>query len=253
MLEQLNDRLQDRPQSNIPMGLIRLLLPIAGIIAYERLLRPRLLTAGSYPGEAARPLPGDELIPITNFQSTRGIDIDAPTELVWQWVAQIGRDSTGYYGLDALTNRGIPSASYLRKDLPPPKVGDPLDNEISVLDVKTESPRFLLYGAFDLPTFVGQPMERTTLILLEERLDGGSRVLIRTRAYTFGMFGALFNQYYEWLDYFHSMAQLNGLKLRAETAARLMVEPSQSDSSSITDRLSQNGSASASGGLPAIG
>lgn len=46
---------------------------------------------------AARTYPGDERIPSPRAFWTHGIEIDAPVEAVWPWLAQIGADRGGFY------------------------------------------------------------------------------------------------------------------------------------------------------------
>ncbi len=188
-------------------------------LGYYFFLRPQMLKAGTLLGESQRRLHGDDIIVSPNLQSTRAIDIDAPPEAVWPWIAQMGRDRSGYYGLDNFTNNGIPSVAYLRQDMPTPSVGMALDGGYRILDV--EANRMLLYGAFDNPTIFGEPMELTTLLLLERKRDGGTRLLIRTRGYMYGLLGKLYNLAYEIVDYFHATAQLKSIKQRAETMQHL--------------------------------
>jgi hypothetical protein len=107
----------------------------------------------------------------------------------------------------------------LRQDLPAPQIGNEMDNGYRLLDVQPNE--YLLYGAFDLPSLTGQPMERTTLILLEKRLDGQTRLIVRTRGYIYGTFGKLVVMLYEVLDFLDAQAQLNNLKVRVEMLAQL--------------------------------
>jgi hypothetical protein len=193
-------------------------LPALGLF-YFFFLRPQMLKAGTLLGESQRRLPGDELIIAPGYQATRAMNIDAPPGAVWPWIAQIGRDGTGYYGLDGLTNKGIPSAAYIRADIPAPAVDMPLDGGCRILRVEPE--RLLLFGGFDLHTPIGDPMEQTTLFLLERRRDGSTRLLVRVRGYTYGMFGMFFNRVYEVFDYLNGMAQLQNIRQRAETMAHL--------------------------------
>ena len=186
---------------------------------YYFFVRPQLLKAGTRLGESQRRLPGDDLIAEPNFQMTRAMDIDAPPEAVWPWIAQMGRERSGFYGLDNLSNQGIPSIAYLRQDLPVPQPGMALDEGYRIFDL--EPNRFLLYGSFDLPTPIGSPAERTTLIQLERRRDGGTRLLVRTRGYTYGALGPLYNLVQEVVDFFDTTAQLDNIRQRAETMAYL--------------------------------
>lgn len=200
-------------------GALRALLPVAAGAVYYFFLRPQMLKAGTQLGESQRRLPGDEMIMTPNFQTTRAIDIDAPPEAVWPWIAQMGREKTGFYGLDALTNQSIPSVACLRQDLPAPQVGMDMDAGYQMLEVDPE--RLFLYGGFDLPTPMGSPMECTVLFLLERQRDDSTRLIMRRRGYTYGMLGPLYNAIYEVIDYFDSTAQVENIRQRAETMAHL--------------------------------
>jgi hypothetical protein len=197
---------------------LRLGLPTVLGAAYYFLIRPQIVQAGTHPGEAERALPGDDIIATPNLQVTRAIDIAAPPEFVWPWIAQMGREHSGYYSLDAVNNQSLPSVAYLRQDLPAPQVGMTMDEGFRILDV--ESNHLLLYGAFDLPTPWGSTMERTISMLLEPH-DGGTRLLVRVRGYTYGMLGPLYNLLYELFDYVQGIIQLENIRQRAETYAEL--------------------------------
>ena len=63
-------------------------------------------TWGIDPAEAAKPLPGDDLVPTPTGMETRGMTIDAPPEAVWPWLVQMGYDRAGWYSYDQLDMRG---------------------------------------------------------------------------------------------------------------------------------------------------
>jgi len=58
----------------------------------------------SFRASAERCYPGDERIGDPRFQWVHGVEIDAPVEEVWQWVAQIGADRAGFYSYQWLEN-----------------------------------------------------------------------------------------------------------------------------------------------------
>jgi hypothetical protein len=197
-------------------------LTVWGLIAgafYFFFIRPQLLKWGSRLGESQRRLPGDELIPQPNAQSTRAIDIDSPPEAVWPWLAQMGRDRTGWYALDAIDNDNIPSATVLRQDLPAPQAGMALDHGYHVMDVVPN--RLLLIGGYDLPNSLGTASDVSILYLLERKPDGSTRLLIRMRAYSYGTAGQFYNLVYEPVEFLMTYRQLEGIKTRAETMAHL--------------------------------
>lgn len=63
-------------------------------------------TWGVDPAEAAKALPGDDLVPTPTAHDTRGITIDAPPDAVWPWLVQMGFDRAGWYSYDQLDMRG---------------------------------------------------------------------------------------------------------------------------------------------------
>jgi hypothetical protein len=66
--------------------------------------RARRVRWGLDVATAARALPGDELIPALRWQWTHGIEISAPAEEAWPWVAQVGADRGGFYSYEFLEN-----------------------------------------------------------------------------------------------------------------------------------------------------
>jgi hypothetical protein len=197
---------------------LRLLVP--GLLAaYALAIRPRMLTAGARPDEVSGAFPDDESLVEAHFQATRAIDIDAPAADVWAWIAQIGRGGTGYYGVDALSNKSVPSLAYLRRDLSEPKVGDPMDGGYRIMQLTPE--RGMRFGSYDLPAPFGSVMEYTALISLQPTGDRSTRLVIRTRGYTYGILGRLYSYVYELIDAANVTAQLRNIKNRAETYTQL--------------------------------
>lgn len=194
-------------------SLLRLMVLIYGL--YHVLVRPRLLKWGALPAEVNRPLNGDTLIPRPNLEATRAIDINAAPETVWAWLTQMGRERTGFYGLDRIDNWGIPSATYLRRDLPTLTVGTTLDNGLKIFDVNDHD-LHLLMGVFDRPHEFGGNIDLTYLYSLERTMDGGTRLIVRMRGYTNGTAAWFYNRYFEVLDYVMGRKQLEGIKTRAE-------------------------------------
>jgi hypothetical protein len=200
------------------LPLTKICLLFSGLF-YFLMIRPQLLKWGTRLGEPQRRLPGDERVPKPNFQTTRAINVDAPVEAVWPWLAQMGRDRTGWYSIDIVDNNGIPSATYIRKDLATPQVGTVLDIGLKILDVDHD--RALLIGGNDLPNPLGSTSDVTALYLLERRSDGGTRLIVRVRMHSYGMAGRLFNLILEPVDFIMTYRQLTGIKARAETMAHL--------------------------------
>ncbi|MBN2469830.1 MAG: hypothetical protein JXN59_03810 [Anaerolineae bacterium] len=190
---------------------------------YAFFLRPQLLKWGTRLGESQRRLAGDEIIPSPNFVVTRAINIDAPPDAVWPWLAQMGRERTGWYSYDLLDNNGIPSATYLRNDLEPPRKGMQVDAGLQIVD--SQPNRLLLLAGYDMSLPVGGVMDLTTLYQLDRMADGSTRLLVRSRAYTYGFAGRVFSFLFEPLDFLMGVKQLEGIKSRAETMMHLRIQP----------------------------
>jgi hypothetical protein len=66
----------------------------------------------------------DALVPEPIFASTHAITIDAPPELVWPWIAQMGAGRAGWYSWDAIDNGGAPSRTRIVPELQSVARGD---------------------------------------------------------------------------------------------------------------------------------
>jgi hypothetical protein len=66
---------------------------------------------GATSAEVTASMPGDALLPNAQFRATRAITIEAPPNLVWPWLVQVGCLRAGWYSNDLLDNLGRPSAT----------------------------------------------------------------------------------------------------------------------------------------------
>jgi hypothetical protein len=69
-------------------------------------LRQEQQTWGVLPGDANRPLAGDDLITDPGIVDTRSLVIDAPPSAVWPWLAQLGFGRGGWYSYDRMDMSG---------------------------------------------------------------------------------------------------------------------------------------------------
>jgi hypothetical protein len=69
-------------------------------------------------------MPGDDIVPKASFAATRAITIDAPPELVWPWIVQMGYRRAGFYTYALLDNAGFDSADRILEQYQPPRMGD---------------------------------------------------------------------------------------------------------------------------------
>jgi hypothetical protein len=67
-------------------------------------LRPARSHWGLSAEEAAVSRPGDDLVAQPRWSWTHAVEVDAPAERVWPWVAQIGADRGGFYSYQWLEN-----------------------------------------------------------------------------------------------------------------------------------------------------
>ena len=70
---------------------------------------------GATPEECDTSLIGDQWLeggPSARVRMTRAVWIDAPSDVVWPWLAQVGRGA-GWYSYDRLDNGGRSSARHI--------------------------------------------------------------------------------------------------------------------------------------------
>lgn len=184
------------------------------VLVYNSLVRPRWLRWGISTAEAHASYIGDTLVPRPTVTATRAITIHATPAHIWPWLAQMGRQRSGYYGIDRLDNWNIPSVRYLRQDIPPLAVGMMLDDGLQVLDFVAN--KFLLFGGFNMPNDLGGRSDFVYLYQLSPLHKETTRLLIRARLRSDGWQGWLFDRIYEVLDYRMVVARLHGIKARVE-------------------------------------
>ena len=89
------------------------------VAIYLIAIHPWMANWGSTAAERQMALPGDELIPDGAGQSTLAITISAPSEVVWQWLVQVGQDRAGFYTytwLENLVGADIHNADEIRPE-----------------------------------------------------------------------------------------------------------------------------------------
>jgi hypothetical protein len=94
------------------------------LFATAPLYRRWHLRWGATDQEVHAPMPGDELVATASLQATRAVTIDAPPELVWPWIVQMGYRRAGFYTYALLDNAGFDSADRILAEYQPPKLGD---------------------------------------------------------------------------------------------------------------------------------
>jgi hypothetical protein len=61
-------------------------------------------TWGAAAAETEEALPGDDLVPAIDLQTTRAITIAAPPQSVWPWLVQMGQGRGGFYTYEWIEN-----------------------------------------------------------------------------------------------------------------------------------------------------
>lgn len=148
--------------------------------------------AGATPAERTAPLPGDDLVPEASLFSTRAIDIEAPIDVAWGWLIQIGQDRGGFYShawLENLIGCRMCNADRVVPEWQHRAVGDgvwihPRAEPLRVTHV--DPPRSLvLLGASSAAashSAEGRHTRSSWAFVLEPRGSAGSRLIVRTRS-----------------------------------------------------------------------
>jgi hypothetical protein len=173
---------------------------------YVRFLRRPILTWGASAAEAGARLPGDELLESADGVATRAIDIAAPADAVWPWIAQMGPSPRGgaytYDWIENLLGLGMHSVDHVLPEFQHPEVGDTIgygsnrmrlervesDHVLAwrsedenwvwafVLEEQGGATRLISRNRFRLPTVAARigmiPMEPASLLMERKMLRG---------------------------------------------------------------------------------
>ena len=213
------------------MKVVRQALVAAGTLA----VAAGLVRVGRRSGvdchEARDPLPGDDVVPRPEWQSTRGITIAAPAADVWPWIVQMGYPAVraGWYTpywLDRL-QWGIAqrSADHIVPALQQLSVGDTVpdspDGSTFFTVVTVDPARALVLHS---TRHLMRPFTRLSFswaFVLSPRGNGGTRLLMRARVTA----DPCWARPVFWLligpgDFLNASVMLCGIRRRVEGAAR---------------------------------
>jgi hypothetical protein len=191
------------------------------LFATAPLYRRWHLRWGATDDEVHGSMPGDEIVASPSFNATRAITIDAPPELVWPWIVQMGYRRAGFYTYALLDNAGYDSADRILEEYQPPRIGDwvPMAKQVN------ETTAFRVQ-AFELNRWLLWEKPDSTWAWKLLPLDGGcTRLILRLKArYAWERPGSaiLTLILLEFGDFPMMRRVLQGIKVRAErmTAAR---------------------------------
>ena len=133
------------------------------------------------PGEQARTLPGDNLIPQPLGSVNHAITIQRPPREVWPWLAQMGSGRAGWYSYDFIDNGGHHSAERILPNYQNVGVGSvfpALPGATDVFVVAQCEREHSLVLAWKLPS---GKYQTTWAFVLEEPQTGRTRLLVRGR------------------------------------------------------------------------
>jgi hypothetical protein len=202
---------------------------VVGTLLLAPVLRGRYNRWGATTSEVTAPMPGDELVPHPRLGYTRAVAIDAPVEVVWPWLVQIGQGRGGLYSFDALENLArchIHSADRILPEHQGLGVGDLVRMgpegypcfRVQHLSAPTE---LVLVGAAPQPphepTTLDAPAGAATWQWLLRPLEGGRRTrLIARQRLTYPDRLSLLWHLVEPVGFVMEREMLRGIKGRAE-------------------------------------
>jgi hypothetical protein len=187
---------------------------------------------GATEAEVRRALPGDDLLPHTVYETTHGIDVEAPPERVWPWLAQMGQGRGGFYSYDWVENLAgldIHSADRLISRYQALAEGElvRLAPNTGLVAAVVQPPRALVLRATadmatkraPTPSDLGY-FDWSWAFVVEPAGEAESRLLIRLRANTvqrfpFSLVGPLV---WEPLHFLMERKMLRGIRERVERA-----------------------------------
>jgi hypothetical protein len=189
------------------------------------LYRRRHLRWGATPQEQRAGMPGDDLVPLAQYRSTRAISIRARPESVWPWLVQVGCGRAGFYSHDLLDNLTRPSATTILAAFQTLEVGQwvPMSPSLTPTDRTA-----LRVRSFDVNRrLLWAKPDSSWAWQLTPDGQGGTRLVTRIHAVyewkthpLMALFGCVLM---EFGDFAMLRAMLRGIKQRAETLDRLPV------------------------------
>jgi hypothetical protein len=157
------------------LALIGTLVVLAALAIYS------YVQVRATPGERARTLAGDDLIPQPVGSVNHAITIRRPPHDVWPWLAQMGSGRGGWYAYDFIDNGGHPSAERILPEYQNIGVGSlfpALPDATDVFVVAQCEPERSLVLVWRLPS---GKYQTTWAFVLEQPQPGQTRLIVRGR------------------------------------------------------------------------
>jgi len=204
------------------------------MVLYVFVIQPYHRKRKALKGELNTVLPGDDILQNPYVITTRAITIHAPSDQVWPWVVQIGKDRGGFYSYDWMENLaglGIHSTDKIHPEFQEVKVGDRIlfQEKGGVLVSDMEKDEYLVLAGNN-ETMRGKTMklnhmkpEFTWSFVLCELSESASRLITRVRYIKpKGFYNRIM---FEWIGLIAGMMErkmLRGIKERAEASQEEM-------------------------------
>ena len=190
-------------------------IALAAVVIYLIVVRPWSLTWGARRDEAARPLPGDEIVLHPHFIATRAVTIDAAPSEVWKWIVQIGSGRAGWYSLDWIDNGGKQSSRAILPEFQ--KIEK--DDFIPFTPDQKNGMWVKEYQEFENILWWDKKDHATWLWNLKEITDGKTRLITRLRTrYDFTFPWVMYYLLYDVGDILMMRKCMLGIKERAESS-----------------------------------
>jgi hypothetical protein len=168
---------------------------------------------GSTAEEQGAKMSGDEFLeggPSRRLAMTRAVTINASPEIVWPWLAQLGRGAS-WYSVDWLDNGHKDSARHIVSWIPTPALGDA--SPIGYLR-HLESGQSMIWWANGV-RFAGASARLVVDISLT-RQGEQSRLMIRNSADASGVMAGAAILLFRFIDSIMAIRQLQGIRNRVE-------------------------------------
>lgn len=197
------------------MGTFLLLVVLVTVLLVDGLVILSLVARdgaswGATAEELSAAMPGDALLSggraDVRLRMTRAISVPAPPDVVWPWVAQIGRGA-GWYAIDRLDNGGRSSARHLVSWIPEPALGDA--SAIGYLAILEPGQRLVWWAPED--RWLGCAVRMAVEFRLRAESGGGARLVARVSADARGRLALPVGWLFEVIDSIMARRQLLGL------------------------------------------
>ena len=168
----------------VPKKIIRAVVVTATavvlVIVGFALANRAVLNWGSTEAERVRQLPHDERLSDPIIVWNHGMTVEAPAEVVWQWIAQIGDNRGGFYSYTFIENLIAGSEVYrnadrIRPELQNPTPGTPIID--SLMTIAAVNPPSWLLAEAEETLGIGW----TWIWTVSPLAEGRSRLFVRTR------------------------------------------------------------------------